>query len=65
MRRKTIQQKNAPVKCQECRFAVGYHPMYVGDDWRKWGTSTCVRIKRHRRVDVLSDYDGCSKGVKK
>ena len=57
--------KNSTVRCNECIYARGYWPMYVGNDARKWGTSTCVRLKRHKRVDTLCGFDGCNKGIKK
>lgn len=38
--------------CHGCVYALGYWPMYVGDDPRKWGTTRCVRLRRQRRVRV-------------
>jgi len=50
------------MSCGDCLYAErgSYHPMHVGDDWRKWGTVKCIRTKKHRRVYALGG-PGCDK----
>ena len=45
-----------PKTCLYCAHGDNYWPMYVGNDWRKWGTVKCIRTGR--RHDTA---DGCDK----
>ena len=35
-----------PETCLYCAHGDNYWPMYVGNDWRKWGTVKCIRTGR-------------------
>lgn len=54
--------------CQSCKHHGDYWPMYVGDDWRKWGTIKCFRTgRRHtceyacRKWELRIAFNGESK----